>query len=31
MPVRDSTHPGIGHLVVTHASWSALASTLRTS
>jgi len=30
VPVRDSKDPGVGHLVVAPASWSALVSTLRT-
>ncbi|MGC0416107.1 DUF397 domain-containing protein [Embleya sp. AB8] len=29
VPVRDSKEPGIGHLVIPSASWSALVVTLR--
>jgi len=30
VPVRDSKDPGVGHVVVAPASWSALVSALRT-
>jgi len=31
VPVRDSKDPGVGHLVVASASWSALLGVLRTA